>query len=97
MAQVRSEHVLALLLILAGLHLYIFLALPQAVAVDSLDPVQVQMLLENYREQLAFFKWAAGVVCTAETGAIVFLTKKLLESQNERVTDAKDRETRKDA
>ena len=84
---VRSEHVLWFLVSLACIHLFIILLLPRGatgIALANLDPVQVQMLIDSYRDQLTFFKIAAGTVCGAETSAIIWLTKRLLDEMKRR-------------
>ena len=60
---------------------------------SPVDPIQIQLLLDSYRGQLEFFKWAAGVVIAAETTAIVFLLKKLLECTQQIVMEIKGSKT----
>jgi len=82
---VKSERVLWFLVACAVAQIALGIFLPRKVAADALanlDPVQIQMLLDAYREQVTLLKLGFGTVTTAETGAIVWLTNRLLAEMN---------------
>lgn len=64
--------------------------------VPNVDSVQIQMLLESYREQIKLLWQVGSVITTAETAVIVYLFKKLLECQNQITNEVRGRKAKEE-
>lgn len=62
---------------------------------EPFDPVQIQMILESYREQIGLLWKLGGLIASAETAAVVYLFKKLMECQSQ-ISDVKRQRRRKE-